>query len=153
MVLTTSIDDQDLFEAVKSGASGYLSKSISADTLMEALTQVQEGIPPFSPGLAEKLLREFAHLSESSTANVSTPEASAVPGKSTEVPLEGGLNSRQIEVLTLVYQLTHGPVSYGRNHEPASYAKPCAGSNLCRPSHPDAGPGIGGRKTRLIPYL
>jgi two-component system NarL family response regulator len=58
VVLTTSTDDQDLYEAVKSGACGYLLKSINADTLIEALIQANEGIPPFSPGLAEKLLKE-----------------------------------------------------------------------------------------------
>ena len=86
VVLTTSTDDQDLFEAVKSGACGYLLKSINADTLIEALTQAQEGIPPFSPGLASKLLKEFAHHSEPSVLPAS------------------GLNSRQTEVLTLVSQ-------------------------------------------------
>ena len=86
IVLTTSTDDQDLFEAVKSGACGYLLKSINADALIEALMQAQEGIPPFSPGLAAKLLKEFAHLSEPA-----------------ELPA-GGLNSRQIEVLTMVSQ-------------------------------------------------
>ena len=48
IILTTSSDDQDLFEAVKSGASGYLLKSINADTLIESLIQAQDGIPPFS---------------------------------------------------------------------------------------------------------
>ena len=104
IILTTSDDEQDLFEAVKSGASGYLLKSINADTLIEALTQVQEGIPPFSAGLAVKLLKEFAHLSESPLTDTS---ASGVPGNSLNtaegIPVRG-LNSRQMEVLTLVSQ-------------------------------------------------
>jgi two-component system NarL family response regulator len=83
VVLTTSTDEQDLFEAVKAGACGYLLKSITADSLIEALHQVQEGVPPFSPGLATKLLKEFAHRGESSPK---------------------GLNERQTEVLTLVSQ-------------------------------------------------
>ena len=77
IILTTSSDDQDLFEAVKSGASGYLLKSINADTLIESLIQAQDGIPPFSPGLAAKLLKEFALLSESSAAGSSNASASA----------------------------------------------------------------------------
>lgn len=89
IVLSTSTEDGDLFEAVKAGACGYLLKNINADTLIEALIQAQEGIPPFSPGLAEKLLKEFARLSEGNTAD-------ALPAK--------GLNRRQIEVLTLLSQ-------------------------------------------------
>jgi two-component system NarL family response regulator len=99
IVLTTSTDDQDLFEAVKSGACGYLLKSINANTLIEALIQAQEGIPPFSPGLATKLLKEFARLSESSVSDLP-----ANPVKSSDVSPVRGLNSRQIEVLTLVSQ-------------------------------------------------
>lgn len=94
IVLTTSTDDQDLFEAVKSGACGYLLKSINANTLIEALIQAQEGVPPFSSGLATKLLKEFARLSEPSVN----------PVKSSDVLPVRGLNSRQTEVLTLVSQ-------------------------------------------------
>ena len=94
IVLTTSTDDHDLFEAVKSGACGYLLKSINANTLIEALIQAQEGIPPFSSGLATKLLKEFARLSEPIVNPVKSSDA---------LPVRG-LNSRQIEVLTLVSQ-------------------------------------------------
>jgi CheY-like chemotaxis protein len=52
IMLTTSTDDDDLFEAIKSGAYGFLLKSIDTHELVEALNQVQEGTPPFSPGLA-----------------------------------------------------------------------------------------------------
>lgn len=104
IILTTSIDDQDLFEAVKSGASGYLLKSISADTLIEALNQAQDGIPPFSPGLAVRLLEEFAHLSKAAVtdtyAAVVTENAHTPAGGSPA----GGLSNRQTEVLKLVAQ-------------------------------------------------
>ncbi len=86
VILTTSAEDHDLFEAVRSGACGYLLKSMDADELVEALEQAQEGIPPFSPGLASKLLDEFARRD--------TPAAQ--PG--TE------LTDRQRQVLELVAQ-------------------------------------------------
>ncbi len=60
LVLTTSAEDQDLFEAIKSGACGYLLKSVRGPAFIEALHGLEQGIPPFSPGLADKLLREFA---------------------------------------------------------------------------------------------
>lgn len=104
IILTTSCDDQDLFEAVKSGASGYLLKSINAETLIEALIQAQEGIPPFSPGLAAKLLQEFAHLSEIAAKAPSGSDLPENPVKSSEAVSVSRLSSRQTEVLTLVSQ-------------------------------------------------
>ena len=92
VILTTSTEDQDLFEAVKSGACGYLLKSMDAEELVEALDQVQQGIPPFSPGLAARLLSEFARL-----APLPSAAPSAVPP---EPP--GRLTARQREVLALV---------------------------------------------------
>ncbi len=63
VMLTTSAEDEDLFEAIKSGACGYLLKITSGSAFIEALHGLEQGVPPFSPGLAERLLREFAHLS------------------------------------------------------------------------------------------
>jgi len=99
VMLTTSTEDQDLFEAVKSGACGYLLKSITAEELIECLDQAQEGIPPFSPGLAAKILREFAHQA------APAPDASTLhrAGSPADGPASR-LTVRQREVLTLVAQ-------------------------------------------------
>jgi DNA-binding NarL/FixJ family response regulator len=96
VILTTSTDDADLFEAVRSGATGYLLKSMDAEELVEALDQAQQGIPPFSPGLAAKLLSEFARLSPE---EVERPET-GMPRAAGESRC--GLSERQTEVLTLV---------------------------------------------------
>lgn len=64
VMITTSAEDQDLFEAVKSGACGYLLKTTRGPAFIEALRGLEQGIPPFSPGLANRLLREFAHQGE-----------------------------------------------------------------------------------------
>jgi len=60
VILTTSAEDKDLFEAIKSGACGYLLKVTRGPAFIEALRGLEQGAPPFSPGLAERLLREFA---------------------------------------------------------------------------------------------
>ncbi len=114
VILTTSDDEQDLFEAVKSGACGYLLKSIRAEALIDALQQAQEGIPPFSPGLAQKLLAEFAHLgataATASVAAAAAPAKAAIPGATIAAPVpapapaRAGLNPRQAEVLSLLAQ-------------------------------------------------
>jgi two-component system NarL family response regulator len=94
VILTTSTEDQDLFEAVKSGACGYLVKSLDADELVDYLHQVENGIPPFSPGLAAKVLSEFARL-EAQTAN---------KAESSKAEQTYHLTPRQREVLSLVSQ-------------------------------------------------
>jgi two-component system NarL family response regulator len=63
VMLTTSDVDEHLYDAIASGAFGYLVKSIRGEELVEALTQVEQGVPPFSPGLAACLLAEFARRS------------------------------------------------------------------------------------------
>ena len=60
VMLTTSAEDEDLFEAIKSGACGYLLKSANGREFTEALQGLEQGIPPFSPVLAARILREFA---------------------------------------------------------------------------------------------
>ena len=94
VILTTSTEDSDLFEAVKSGACGYLVKSMDADELVVSLEQVQQGVPPFSPGLATRLIDEFARLARG-------PET-ATPSAEQQAPAAGQLTQRQREVLDLV---------------------------------------------------
>jgi len=97
VMLTTSAEDEDLFESVKSGACGYLLKSMGGDEFIESLRGLEQGVPPFSPGLAARLLREFARLAEP------PPEpAGRVAGESPARQAQAGLTERQSEVLKLV---------------------------------------------------
>jgi len=102
VMLTTSTEDQDLFEAVRSGACGYLLKSMSGDAFIAALREAGEGIPPFSPGLAARLLDEFARLSHA--AGQAAPPGQPDSGElAAQERLEAaGLTERQAEVLRLV---------------------------------------------------
>jgi two-component system NarL family response regulator len=97
VMLTTSADDDDLFEAIRSGACGYLRKSIDTETLVDALEHAQEGIPPFSPGLAAKLLDEFARVN--GAQDTAPPTASTNTGQVSSAPV---LSARQFQVLRLV---------------------------------------------------
>jgi DNA-binding NarL/FixJ family response regulator len=63
IVLTASEDDADLFEAIKSGAQGYLFKNLKAEQLIGMLEAVSRGEPGLTPALARKVLTEFAHPS------------------------------------------------------------------------------------------
>jgi len=58
-MLTVSEDSEDLFEAIKSGAQGYLTKDLKAHQLFDALEGVARGEAAFSGVIAAKILREF----------------------------------------------------------------------------------------------
>ena len=60
VVLTASEDDDDLFEAVKSGAQGFLPKDLEATRFFELLDGVTRGEPALTPALARKVLGAFA---------------------------------------------------------------------------------------------
>lgn len=99
LIVTTSAEDEDLFEAVKSGAIGYLLKTTRGPAFIEALRGLEQGVPPFSPGLAELLLREFARQ----PSRPSPLPAGAPFGDDKGRRGEGvRLTERQAEVLRLV---------------------------------------------------
>ena len=99
VMLTMSEDEADLFEAVKSGASGYLLKSLDAEEFLGYLDDLQKGHSPFSPGLAEKILKAFS-------TQDTKPTREAVKQVSTDTLPQSACNEklspRQIQVLTLV---------------------------------------------------
>ncbi len=60
VVLTASDEDSNLFEAIKSGAQGYLLKNLESEDFFTLLDGVNRGEPALTPALARKLLQEFA---------------------------------------------------------------------------------------------
>jgi len=102
VMLTISEDEQDLFNAVKSGASGYLLKSLDAADFFAYLAELQKGHPPFSPGLAEKILKEFSHQTTPSES-VSSFESQSDPAGA-NAPQGTPLSPRQHQILALVAQ-------------------------------------------------
>jgi two-component system NarL family response regulator len=92
VMLTMSSDDDDLFEAIKSGACGYLLKTQDTEEFFTHLKGLEHGEPPLSPGLAARILREFGrhHLASGS--------------REPEPVGKDFLTSRELEVLTLVSQ-------------------------------------------------
>ena len=60
VILTVSEEDADLFEAIKSGAAGYLPKSLDSSQFFALLEAVMRGEAGLTPDLAAKILKEFA---------------------------------------------------------------------------------------------
>lgn len=59
IMLSAAAEDHQLFEAVKSGATGYLLKSMDADELVAALHDALNDVPPLAPALMNRVLAEF----------------------------------------------------------------------------------------------
>jgi len=62
-ILTVSEDDDDLFAAVRAGATGYILKEVSIEDLPDAVRAVARGDSLISPSMASRLLGEFNALS------------------------------------------------------------------------------------------
>jgi two-component system NarL family response regulator len=90
MMLTVSETDEDLFEAIKAGASGYLLKNVDPDYLVACVQQVQRGEVPIAPTMAAKILRELTAPAESTIQ--------ALTGRERQVLelLAGGLANKEI---------------------------------------------------------
>ncbi len=90
IILTISDEEEDLFEAIRAGASGYLLKDIPLDEVAEAVRSVHGGQSLINPSMAGKLLSEFATL-----------ERRDGEARAQEVPAPK-LTEREMEVLKLV---------------------------------------------------
>ena len=64
VILTTYDADDLIFDGIKAGASGYLLKDATAETLVEAVRGVTRGESQLAPTVARKVLSEFQRLTE-----------------------------------------------------------------------------------------
>jgi DNA-binding NarL/FixJ family response regulator len=90
VILTISDEEEDLFEAIRAGASGYLLKDIPLDEVADAVRAVHGGQSLINPSMAGKLLTEFATLAKRDDGE-----------RAQEVPAPR-LTEREMQVLKLV---------------------------------------------------
>ncbi|GAB4007706.1 response regulator [Nocardioides ultimimeridianus] len=86
LILSASGEQDDVLEAVKAGATGYLVKSASGAELVDAVRRVAAGDSVFTPGLAALVLGEFRRLDRDGP----------------ETPPGEKLTPREIEILKMV---------------------------------------------------
>jgi DNA-binding NarL/FixJ family response regulator len=60
VILTASMEDQDLFEALRAGAHGYLLKNLEAESFFDLLDRALAGEPALTPQLSRKVLAAFS---------------------------------------------------------------------------------------------
>ncbi len=90
VILTISDEEEDLFEAIRAGASGYLLKDIPLDEVADTVRAVHGGQSLINPSMAGKLLTEFAALARRDEEE-----------RAQEVPAPR-LTEREMQVLKLV---------------------------------------------------
>lgn len=91
VMLTMSGDEEDLFQAIRAGACGYLLKTQDIDDFYRALDELAQGQVALAPALAQRVLAAFARLS-SQGRDAPPPKAE----------ISDDLSQRQVQVLTLV---------------------------------------------------
>jgi len=97
IMLTVSEDEDDLLEAVKAGAAGYLLKEIDVDEVAAAVRCVASGQSLISPSMAAHLLTAFATLARQVDERRSAP-APRLTERELEVlrHVAQGLSNREI---------------------------------------------------------
>lgn len=90
LMLTISEEDDDLFDAIRAGANGYLLKNIRPEALFDDIRGVMRGEAPIAPAIAHKLLDALRD-------GPPRAHASGPPGEGDEA-----LTRRETEILQLV---------------------------------------------------
>lgn len=92
VILTVSEDEDDLFDAIKAGAQGYLLKNLEAAQLRTMLEAVSRGEAAITPATAARIIGEFVRRER-----LATP-----PGASRQPADPDRLTGRELDVLGCV---------------------------------------------------
>lgn len=95
LMLTVSEDEQDLADALKAGAAGYLLKTIEGDALAAAIRRVMAGESVLAQEMTSKLVAAFQDASNAARPVVPQTSATAPTTSS----LLGSLSPREREIL------------------------------------------------------
>jgi DNA-binding NarL/FixJ family response regulator len=85
LALSVSDDPEDVIAIIRAGARGYVTKTISAAELAEAVARVQEGDAVFSPRLAGFVLDAFANGGGAAARAAADPELDQLTAREREV--------------------------------------------------------------------
>ncbi|MGE2834589.1 response regulator [Mycobacterium sp. SMC-4] len=122
LVLSASDERDDVLEAVKAGATGYLVKSASRQELVDAVRATAQGRAVFTPGLAGLVLGEYRRIARDD----SSPAAPTLTERETEIlrHVAKGLTAKQIAARL---SLSHRTVE---NHVQATFRKLQVGNRV-----------------------
>jgi DNA-binding NarL/FixJ family response regulator len=95
VMLTVSDEEDDLFEAIKAGAQGYLLKNLEGGQLRSMLEAVERGEPAITPSTAFRIVHEYRRREAAAGHRAPAPR----PSDSADADQ---LTDRELEVLALV---------------------------------------------------
>jgi DNA-binding NarL/FixJ family response regulator len=96
VILTASMEDDDLFEALRAGAHGYLLKNLEAESFFDLLDRALAGEPALTPALSRKVLQAF---SQPATGRAQPEDPDALTEREREVlelMVDGVTSNRQL---------------------------------------------------------
>ncbi len=67
-------DDENIFESLKSGASGYLLKKTAPAKILDSITEVNNGGSPMSTQIARKVIASFQRKNSIDEVEILTPK-------------------------------------------------------------------------------
>lgn len=102
VILTASEEEEDLFEAVKSGAQGYLLKSDPPETVATLVEAAARGEAALTPHLALRILQELSQPTKTTPPSPAPARSPARPAPAED--LVEPLTAREREVLELLVQ-------------------------------------------------
>ena len=99
LIFTSRDSENDVFEAFKAGADGYIMKGATPEQTISAIKAVNEGIGWIDPNIAKMV---FSNLQRPQAQIVSTPDIKKAPNSY-------GLTERELDVLELMVEGLSNP--------------------------------------------
>lgn len=99
LIFTSRDSENDVFEAFKAGADGYIMKGATPEQTISAIKAVNEGIGWIDPNIAKMV---FSNLQRPQAQIISTPEIKKAPNSY-------GLTERELDVLELMVEGLSNP--------------------------------------------
>jgi len=131
VMLTVRNEDEKLFEAIKSGAQGYLLKSTQSKELPKLLRGAVRGEAAITPALCGRMLEEFRRLSrcarstlEEKTAALTQREQEVLTLVAERVPNKEIAETLSVSIHTVKSHMRNilAKLQTGRRHEAALFA-------------------------------